>query len=293
MARAQLAEENLKIQQDAYAQTAGSHKRINKIQHQINTLESQKTQLCEEKIQMQDRINQMQAWCAQREEPTGLPVQPATTEGDNDFSPQAFHTSAHTAKMDGHAERSSFVLGAPPQVGLRGIQELKNKFVDKGFRPEENIRTFEGAMEYLVETSPEQLLAAYRDLFPLPIRPGFELCQAWDNFVAWIYAIRHEGMSAEQSQLGRRLYYQLRVAQAAKENPGVNIQTLANAISDPRKEEDPVFQAVQKAKKHSAHPPSYARCFRCGRTGHYSTTCYVQVKKTPFKPKNDYRPRKQ
>ncbi|KEG06513.1 hypothetical protein DQ04_13551000 [Trypanosoma grayi] len=91
-------------------------------------------------------------------------------------------------------------------------------------------------------------------------------------------------MSAEQAQLGRRLYYQLRVAQAAKENPGVNIQTLANATGDPRKEDDPVFQAVQKAKKHSA-PPSYARCFRCGRAGHYSTTCYAQVKKTPFKPK--------
>ncbi|KEG12034.1 hypothetical protein DQ04_02061110 [Trypanosoma grayi] len=104
-------------------------------------------------------------------------------------------------------------------------------------------------MEYLVGTSPEQLLAAYRDLFPLPIRPGFELCQAWGNFVAWIYAIRHEGMSAELTQLGRRLHYQLRVSHAAKENPGANFQTLAIAIGDPRREEDPVFQAAQKAKK--------------------------------------------
>ncbi|KEG08685.1 hypothetical protein DQ04_06651060 [Trypanosoma grayi] len=124
------------------------------------------------------------------------------------------------------------------------------------------------------------------------MKPGLNLCQAWDNFVAWIYAIRHEGMSAEEAQLGRGLYYQLRVAQAAKENPGVNIQTLANAIGDPGKEDDPIFQTVQKTKKYSA-PPSYARGFRCWRTGHYSTTCYVQVKKTPFKPKNDYRPRKQ
>ncbi|KEG08136.1 hypothetical protein DQ04_07931030 [Trypanosoma grayi] len=50
MARAQLAEENLKIQQDAYAQTVGSHDRINQKQHHINTLEAQKNQLFEEKI---------------------------------------------------------------------------------------------------------------------------------------------------------------------------------------------------------------------------------------------------
>ncbi|KEG06485.1 hypothetical protein DQ04_13691000 [Trypanosoma grayi] len=80
------------------------------------------------------------------------------------------------------------------------------------------------------------------------MKPGFGLCQAWENFVAWIYAIRREGISAEEAQFGRRLYYQLRVAQATKENPGVNIQALANAIGDPRKEDDPIFQAVQKRK---------------------------------------------
>ncbi|KEG08038.1 hypothetical protein DQ04_08161010 [Trypanosoma grayi] len=167
MARAQLAEENLKIQQDAYAQTVGSHERFNQMQHQINTLESQKTQLCKENNQMQDRINQMQAWFNQKEK-QGLPAQRAATEGENEYFPQDIHTVTHTAKMGGHAERFSYALGAQPQVGLRGIQELRNKFVEKGFRLEENIRTFEGAMEYLVETSPEQLLAAYRDLFPYP-----------------------------------------------------------------------------------------------------------------------------
>ncbi|KEG05631.1 hypothetical protein DQ04_19861010 [Trypanosoma grayi] len=57
MARAQLAEENLKIQQGAHAQTVGSHERINQLQQQINTLESQKNQLCEENNQMQAHIN--------------------------------------------------------------------------------------------------------------------------------------------------------------------------------------------------------------------------------------------
>ncbi|KEG05531.1 hypothetical protein DQ04_20801000 [Trypanosoma grayi] len=184
MTRAQLAEENLKIQQDAYAQTVVSHDRINQMQHHINTLKSQKNQLCEEKIQMQTHINQMQAWCAQGEEPTGLPVQPATAEGNNDFSPQAFHTPAPTAKMGGHAERPFMELGVLAQVGLRGIQELKNKFVEKGFRPKKNTRTCEGASGYLLEAPPGEPLVAYRVVFLLPMKPGFELCQTWGNFLA-------------------------------------------------------------------------------------------------------------
>ncbi|KEG05630.1 hypothetical protein DQ04_19861000 [Trypanosoma grayi] len=80
------------------------------------------------------------------------------------------------------------------------------------------------------------------------MKPRFGLGQAWGNFVAWTDAIRHEGISAEEAQLGRRLYYQLRVAQAAKESPGVNIQTLASAIGDPRKEDARFFRRSRKRK---------------------------------------------
>ncbi|KEG07160.1 hypothetical protein DQ04_10711000 [Trypanosoma grayi] len=109
MARAQLAEENLKIQQDAYAQTVGSHDRINQMQHQINTLESQKTQLCEENSQMQDRINHMQAWINQKEK-QGLPAQRVTTEGENKFffhkMPTLWHIPPRWAGMpNGHLRR--------------------------------------------------------------------------------------------------------------------------------------------------------------------------------------------
>ncbi|KEG07410.1 hypothetical protein DQ04_09881000 [Trypanosoma grayi] len=166
MARAQLAEENLKIQQDAYAQTAGSNKRINKIQHQINTLESQKTHLREENNQMQDRINQMQAWINQKKK-QGLPAQRAATEGENEYFPQDLHTVTHNAKMGGQAERPFTALGAQPPVGVREIQELRNKFVEKGFRPEENIRTFEGALEYLLETSPRTAAGGLSGSFSL------------------------------------------------------------------------------------------------------------------------------
>ncbi|KEG05366.1 hypothetical protein DQ04_22891000 [Trypanosoma grayi] len=139
-------------------------------------------------------------------------------------------------------------LGAQPQVGVREIQELKNKFVEKGFQPEENIRTFEGALGYLLGTSPEQLLAACRGLFPLPMKPGFNLCQAWGNFAAWIYAIRREGMSAELAQLGKRLYYQLRAAQAAKETPESTSKPLPMPSGIPERRTTRVFRRLRKRR---------------------------------------------
>ncbi|KEG05837.1 hypothetical protein DQ04_18021010 [Trypanosoma grayi] len=60
----------------------------------------------------------------------------------------------------------------------------------------------------------------------------------------------------------------------------------------PEKRTNRFFRWSKKRKKHFSLPPSFARCFRCGRTRRHSTTCYVQMKKTPFKPKNDFRPRK-
>ncbi|KEG14534.1 hypothetical protein DQ04_00421130 [Trypanosoma grayi] len=117
---------------------------------------------------MQAQINQMQAWFALNEKQTGRPARRAATEGGNEYFPPDIHTVTHTAKMDGHTEQPFAGLGAQPQVGLRGIQELRNKFVEKGFRHEENIRTFEGALESVLETSPEQPLAVYRGLFPCP-----------------------------------------------------------------------------------------------------------------------------
>ncbi|KEG07490.1 hypothetical protein DQ04_09651050 [Trypanosoma grayi] len=110
----------------------------------------------------------MQTWFTQKEKPTGHLAQRAATGGEKDFVPPDVHTATHTAKMGGQAGRPFDELGGQPQVGLREIQELRNKFVEKGFRPEENIRTFEGALEYLFGASPEQPLAAYRVLFPSP-----------------------------------------------------------------------------------------------------------------------------
>nr|CCC49828.1 hypothetical protein, conserved in T. vivax [Trypanosoma vivax Y486] len=76
-----------------------------------------------------------------------------------------FH--AHTA---GERQENNDPLMA--NVGLRGMQVLRGKLSDASFKPEEKIRTHEGALEYLTATSPRQLLTARR-VFPMPPRPVF------------------------------------------------------------------------------------------------------------------------
>ncbi|KEG07632.1 hypothetical protein DQ04_09221000 [Trypanosoma grayi] len=117
MARAELAKERLVTPQVAYAQTAESHDRINQVQHHINTLESQKKQLCDERNQMQARINQMQAWLAQKAKQTALQAQRGATEGGNDLVPPDVLTVTHTATMGWHAERPLNLFGAQPRWG--------------------------------------------------------------------------------------------------------------------------------------------------------------------------------
>ncbi|KAH8607031.1 hypothetical protein ERJ75_001446000 [Trypanosoma vivax] len=58
-------------------------------------------------------------------------------------------------------------------VGFRGIQGLRDELGEAPFEPEEKIRTDEGALEYLMATSPEHLCTACRDTFPMPPKPVF------------------------------------------------------------------------------------------------------------------------
>ncbi|KAH8609350.1 hypothetical protein ERJ75_001209000 [Trypanosoma vivax] len=58
-------------------------------------------------------------------------------------------------------------------VGFRRMQGLRDELGETSFRPEEKIRTHEGALEYLTATSPEHLCAARRGMFPMLSKPGF------------------------------------------------------------------------------------------------------------------------
>ncbi|KAH9598867.1 hypothetical protein LSM04_003022 [Trypanosoma melophagium] len=136
-----------------------------------------------------------------------------------------------------------------PKLGLRGIQERRQPTWLESSRPIEKIRTFDGLMEFLTDTSPREVVAAYRQLFPRLVNPAPFYQDAWDMFIQWLDSFPYE---------------------------------------EPWQKEDPIAQAVNKVKrKQSLPPPSKARCFRCGRIGHYSTTCRVNAYREPFKPKNN------
>ncbi|KAH8620308.1 hypothetical protein ERJ75_000087100 [Trypanosoma vivax] len=58
-------------------------------------------------------------------------------------------------------------------VGLRGVQVMRDKLSEASFKTEENICTHEGALDYWMAALPEHLFAACRDMFPTPPKLGF------------------------------------------------------------------------------------------------------------------------
>ncbi|ORC93273.1 uncharacterized protein TM35_000011500 [Trypanosoma theileri] len=146
------------------------------------------------------------------------------------------------------------------RVGLRGIQKLKKQECHSEMPPEEGIKTFEGVMEYLLDTSPEQLLAMYRLVFPIPatLPPNYD--EVWNKFVSWVYALPEGKPSSSYVDVGRQLYTELRTIQSAHDNIEECIQTLPRVIDKPLKEEAPPPQALQKAKI-LIIPPTDTECY--------------------------------
>ncbi|KAG8339070.1 hypothetical protein TRVL_10102 [Trypanosoma vivax] len=96
------------------------------------------------------------------------------------------------------------------------------------------------------------------------------------------------------NRLNGGVYNRRGLLHAAGARPGMQVESLGGVLKGPRKEEDTYHQACLKPRKQQAPGPSKARCFHCGRMGHYTSTCYVRMSYGPYlKPKSAQRPRKQ
>lgn len=143
----------------------------------------------------------------------------------------------------GHGERK------PKRGFYPGIQDIQPPASFAGCRPEEQIRTFDGMLRLIIDTSPDQLLAACREIFPMSVNAGPTYSDAWGNFGQWVHKARNEGLLFQQVHMGGRLYTQLRIIQTVKDHPGVKMQDIREALAQPLKREDPFIQAAMKSRK--------------------------------------------
>ncbi|ORC89381.1 uncharacterized protein TM35_000121560 [Trypanosoma theileri] len=272
---AQIRQENTEVKtqmKEMQTQLTETQKKLGEMQGELTAALQQLSQ--QKNIQMTELLKQMGN---ERLNTNGGEEKSRTNQNTLNNS----NNVSHLAWQGGKAPMA-FKEG--PQLGSQGTQELRLPVWTEVIRPEEKIRSFEGMMDYLKETSPSQLVIAYREIFPMPANPDLAYKDAWDNFVQWTRAIRSDGMSASMIQLGRLIYRQLRIIQTVKDFPGVKMEELHDAIIAFENPNDPFIQYVVKWRERNSTASSTttttsnkARCYRCGRIGHYSSTCYVKM----------------
>ncbi|KAG8340421.1 hypothetical protein TRVL_08748 [Trypanosoma vivax] len=160
-------------------------------------------------------------------------------------------------------------------VGLRGIQVLRDKLSVGPFKPEETIRTHGGTLGHLAKIPPEQLFAGRRGMFSMPSKPGFLLQDAWNAIAVWAKGVGEMGLTEGLQRIGARAYNRRRLLHAKSARLGMQAESPGGALKGPRREEGPHHQTCLKARKQQAPAPSNARCFRCGRVGHHSSTRFA------------------
>ncbi|KAH8605415.1 hypothetical protein ERJ75_001619900 [Trypanosoma vivax] len=144
-------------------------------------------------------------------------------------------------------------------VGFRGIQGLRDELGETSFKPEEKIRTHEGAHEYLTAASPEHLFAACRGMFPMPSKTSFSLKDTWGEMALWPRAVGSMGRADSLNRLAGRVYDRWRLSHSTGARPGVQVEPPGGAPKGLLEEEGPHHQAHPKAQKQQAPVPSNAR----------------------------------
>ncbi|KAH9598804.1 hypothetical protein LSM04_001780 [Trypanosoma melophagium] len=124
-------------------------------------------------------------------------------------------------------------------------------------------------LEYLLETSPAQLLTAYRLVFPIPSTARSDYDEAWNNFVSWASAVTEGRPPSNYVNLGRRLYTELRKTQSLHDISGVCIQDLQKVIVKPLKEEEPLPQLLQKEETLNLPPRNTEWYGRQNKNNHH------------------------
>ncbi|KAG8339148.1 hypothetical protein ERJ75_000252900 [Trypanosoma vivax] len=100
-------------------------------------------------------------------------------------------------------------------------------------------------------TPPEQLFAAFRDMFPMPSKPGFLLQDAWDEMALWLRAVGNMVLADGLNRPGKRVYNRWRLLRMAGECLGVQAEPPSGAPKGPRKEEGSHHQARRQDRRNN------------------------------------------
>ncbi|ORC89561.1 uncharacterized protein TM35_000123360 [Trypanosoma theileri] len=162
--------QEIQNQMAQFYQEAQTQKQLEETQAQLANTQAKLAASHKQCKQMLEELRQMQNQHAVTQSQLA-----AVLDKLNDREPQsvpdAFHTTEEKDPPQKGRDLSSWAWRPEPAVpnteerpklSTRGIQELRQPTWSELCRPEEKIRTFEGMMEYLGETSPSQLIDAFQ-----------------------------------------------------------------------------------------------------------------------------------
>ncbi|KAG8340233.1 hypothetical protein TRVL_08941 [Trypanosoma vivax] len=116
----------------------------------------------------------------------------------------------------------------------------------------------------------------------MPPKPGFLLQDARGEMVLWVRTVGEVGPADGLNRPGRCVYDRQRLLHAAGARPGMQAESLNEALEGPRRGKGPHHQASPKVQKQQTPVPSQTKCFHFGRVGHCSSTCFAEMAREPY-----------